>query len=103
MRKLCGVWCVWLAAVVATSVHAQDAPPYHLPPVTVPGQPESQDLVGSYHQPRWSIRGRFSTDTDVYVIPSGLVFVDMDYQGTLLRHGESVHLFTQELEVGLPS
>ena len=103
MRKLCGVWCVWLAAVVATPVHAQDAPPYHLPPVTVPGQPESQDLVGPYHQPRWSTRGRFSTDTDVYVIPPGLVFVDMDYQGTLPRHGESVHRFTQELEVGLPS
>ena len=102
MLKQLGVCCVLLAAAVATPVDAQPSAPYQLPPVTVPGQPESQDLVGPYHQPRWSTRGRFSTDTEVYVIPPGLFFVDVDYQGTVPRHGKSVHLFTQEFEVGLP-
>jgi len=102
MLKQLGLWCVGLAAAVTTPVHAQEAPTYQLPSVTVPGQPESQERVGPYHQPRWSTRGRFSADTDVYVIPPGLFFVDVDYQGTIPRHGESVHLFTQEFEVGLP-
>jgi hypothetical protein len=76
---------------------------HRLPPVTVEGQPESQELVGPYQQPRWSTRGRFSTETEVYVIPPGLFFVDVDDQVTIPRHGKSVHLFTQECEVGLPS
>src|SRR5215468_2484165 len=102
MLKHLGAWCVVLATAVATPVHAQDSLPYHLPPVTVPGQPESQERVGPYQQPHWSTRGRFSTDTEVYVIPPGLFFVDVDYQLTIPRHGKSVHLFTQEFEVGLP-
>src|SRR5262245_66442205 len=102
MLKQLGFCCLWLAAAVATPENAQEAPPYHLPPVTVPGQPESQELVGPYHQPRWSTRGRFSPDTEVYVIPPGLFFVDVDYQGTIPKHGTSVHLFTQAFEVGLP-
>jgi hypothetical protein len=102
MLKLLGFCGVLLDAAVATPVNAQESPTYQLPPVTVPGQPESQELVGPYQQPRWSTRGRFSTDTEVYVIPPGLFFVDLDYQVTIPRHGESVHLFTQEFEVGLP-
>jgi hypothetical protein len=102
MLKQLGFCCVLLAAAVATPVDAQESPTYQLPPMTVPGQPESQELVGPYHQPRWTTRGRFSTDTEVYVIPPGLFFVDVDYQGTVPRHGKSVHLFTQEFEVGLP-
>ena len=102
MLKLLGFYCVWLTAV-STYVYAQESPTHRLPPMTVQGQPESQELVGPYQQPRWSTRGRFSTDTEVYVIPPGLFFVDADYQMTIPRHGPSVHLFTQEFEVGLPS
>jgi len=71
-----------------------------LAPMTV--RPESQEPVGPYDQPRWSARGRFSSDTDVYVLPPWEVFVDVDYQATIPRHGSAVHLFTQELELGLP-
>ena len=63
---------------------------------------KSLDLIGPYNQPRWSARGRFSSDTDVYVLPPWQFFVDIDYQGTFPRHGQSSHLFTQELEIGLP-
>src|SRR5215813_5589271 len=102
MLKLLGFCCVCLTTAVSPYVYAQESPTYQLPPVTVPGQPESQELVGPYKQPLWSTRGRFSTDTEVYVIPPGLYFVDLDYQVTIPRHGKSVHLFTQEFEVGLP-
>lgn len=77
--------------------------PHPLPGLTVEGQlPEGQRTVGPYDQPRWSARGRFSSDTDVYVLPPWEVFVDVDYQATIPRHGQAVHLFTQELELGLP-
>ena len=102
MLKQLGLCCVLLAVAVSTHVYAQEPSTHQLPPVTVQGQPESRELVGPYQQPRWSTRGRFSTDTEVYVIPPGLFFVDLDYQVTIPRHGKSVHLFTQEFEVGLP-
>src|SRR5882672_8512474 len=102
MLKQLGFCCVLLATAISMHVYAQEPPTHQLPPVTVQGQPESQELVGPYQQPRWSTRGRFSTDTEVYVIPPGLFFVDVDYQVTIPRHGQSVHLFTQEFEVGLP-
>lgn len=94
-----------LVAVAGVTVPAGAAaePPYVLPPLSIQGErPPSQELVGPYDQPRWSARGRFSSDTDVYVLPPWQFFVDLDYQLTVPRHGQSVHLFTQELELGLP-
>ena len=76
--------------------------PVKLPTVTVQGTPESQELIRPYNQPRWSARGRFSSETDVYVLPPWSFYVDLDYQGTVPKHGDSVHLFTQEFELGLP-
>src|ERR1700745_2065678 len=40
-----------------------------LPPQEVSGRPAGEELVGPYAQPCWSARGRFSADTDVYVLP----------------------------------
>ncbi len=64
------------------------------------GKPD--DLIGPSQQPRWSARGRFSSDTEVYVLPPFEAYLDIDYQLTKPRHGETIHLFTQELEMGLP-
>ena len=72
-----------------------------LPTVVVDGG-KSEDLIGPYQQPRWSARGRFSSDTDVYVLPPFEAFLDIDYQLTVPRHGTATHLFTQEVEMGLP-
>ena len=63
---------------------------------------DSAELIGPYNQPRWSSRGRFSGGTDVYVIPPYDFVVDVDYQATIPREGRAKHLFTQELELGLP-
>lgn len=55
-----------------------------LPELDVSGRPWGEDIVGPYDQPRWSARGRFSTDTDVYVLPpngaSGKNFSDTGEQ-----------------------
>ena len=75
---------------------------HELAPVSVEGRPYGEELVGPYNQPRWSARGRFSADTDVYVLPPYSFYVDVDYHGTFPRQGFPDHLFIQEFELGLP-
>jgi len=89
-----------LAFLLPLAAMAEDS--VGIPPVTVEARQESQELVGPYQQPRWSARGRFSGDTDVYVLPPGEFFVDADYRATIPKHGRTAHLFTQEFEAGLP-
>jgi hypothetical protein len=73
-----------------------------LPTQEVEDRPAGEELVGPYAQPRWSARGRFSADTDVYVLPPYSFYVDPDYDGTFPRNGQPDHLFAQEYELGLP-
>jgi hypothetical protein len=73
-----------------------------LPEVTVHGVRPSQELIGPYNQPRWAARGRFSSSTDIYVLPPYEFNIDLDYTGTIPRHGKTKNLFTQEFELGLP-
>ena len=88
-----------LLFIVANPVSGQQ----ELPELDVSGRPWGEDIVGPYHQPRWSARGRFSADTDVYVLPPYSLFLDLDYHGTFPRHrGKPDHVFVQEIEMGLP-
>ena len=73
-----------------------------MPEVTVRGVRPSQELIGPYNQPRWTARGRFSSSTDIYVLPPYEFNIDIDYTGTIPKHGETRNLFTQEFELGLP-
>ena len=90
----------WILEILPCSVQAQQ--PQQLVPVNVEGRPYGEQLVGPYNQPRWSARGRFSPNTDVYVLPPLSFYLDLDYHGTFPREGKSDHLFTQEFELGLP-
>jgi hypothetical protein len=88
-----------LLFIAANPVSSQQ----ELPELAVSGRPWGEDIVGPYHQPRWSARGRFSADTDVYVLPPYSLFLDLDYHATFPRHrGKPDHVFVQELEIGLP-
>jgi hypothetical protein len=90
----------WLAG---ESAHAQQIQSTHeLAPVRVEERPYGEELVGPYNQPRWSARGRFSANTDVYVLPPYSFYLDVDYHGTFPRRGVPDHLFIQEFELGLP-
>lgn len=93
-----------LVAIFCSGALTADAEPQAitLPEVTVQGVRPSQELIGPYDQPRWTARGRFSSATDVYVLPPYAFFIDLDYTGTIPKHGDAQHLFTQELEMGLP-
>ena len=73
-----------------------------LPEVTVHGVRPSDELIGPYNQPRWAARGRFSSSTDIYVLPPYEFNIDLDYTGTIPKHGKTQNLFTQEFELGLP-
>ena len=73
-----------------------------MPEVTVEGTRPSDELIGPYNQPRWAARGRFSSTTDIYVLPPYEFDIDLDYTGTIPRHGQTQNLFTQEFELGLP-
>jgi hypothetical protein len=90
----------WILGILPSSVQAQQ--PQQLAPVNVEARPYGEQLIGPYNQPRWSARGRFSANTDVYVLPPFSFYLDLDYHGTFPRVGKSDHLFTQELELGLP-
>ena len=99
------IGALFIAGVLSGDVFPAkaDQPATNLPPVVVQGLRPSQALVGPYDQPQWTARGRFSSDTEVYVLPPNTFFVDLDYTGTVPRHGgETQNLCTQEFEMGLP-
>ena len=83
---------------------------WEMPAITVQGQRSDlreQDLIGSYGQPRWSARRRF-TETRAYVVPEGQI--EFEYWLTVKDHARNAEgadkttKVTQqyELEIGLP-
>lgn len=86
--------------ILAEAANAQQS--QQLAQQEVEARPYGEELIGPYGQPRWSARGRFSADTDVYVLAPYSFYFDLDYDGTVLRHGKPDHLFVQEYELGLP-
>jgi hypothetical protein len=104
-RTFFGIRCISLVAscileLIPGDAHAQSL--QELARIDVEGRPYGEEIIGPYHQPRWSARGRFSANTDVYVLQPFSFYLDLDYHGTFPRQGKSDHLFTQEFEVGLP-
>jgi len=86
-------------------------PPDHLPSwkvtgdsVTVIGKAplREEELIGAYHQPRWTARRRFG-ETRVYVIPEGDVEFEYWLVPEIRRHGGETEVEQQfEVEMGLP-
>ncbi|MEY2485890.1 MAG: hypothetical protein QOH39_1538 [Verrucomicrobiota bacterium] len=63
------------------------------------------DDVGSgsaYGAPAGFSRTRFSPLTSAYVLPPWTFYFGEIYEGDAFRHGPPDHLFTQEIEMGLP-
>jgi hypothetical protein len=56
----------------------------------------------AYGAPEAFSRSRFGTLTQAYVLPPFTVYAGLEYELTSPRRGLPDHLFTQELEVGLP-
>ncbi|HEY4283784.1 MAG TPA: hypothetical protein VGM62_12035 [Chthoniobacterales bacterium] len=60
------------------------------------------DIASAYGAPGAFSRSRFSNLTNAYVLPPWTFFIGEIYEGDAFRHGPPDHLFTQEVEMGLP-
>ena len=61
-----------------------------------------QAPVSAYGAPEAFSRSRLGTLTQAYVLPAFTAYTGLEYEFTSPRQGFPDHLFTQELEVGLP-
>jgi hypothetical protein len=61
-----------------------------------------EEVPSAYGAPPDFSRGRFSNLVNAYVLPPGAVFAGLIYQGDALRFNRPDHMFTQEVEIGLP-
>src|SRR5258708_18780838 len=61
-----------------------------------------EEVPSAYGAPPGLSRSRFSNTTQAYVLPPWSFFFGELYEGQGFRHGPPDHLFTQEIEMGLP-
>src|ERR1700730_10558806 len=88
--------CTCLALVALNrSLHAQDAAAES---IVVTGE----EVPSAYGAPPGFSRAKFSNLTQAYVLPPWDFYFGEIYQGSAFRHGWPDHLFTQEVEMGLP-
>jgi hypothetical protein len=62
----------------------------------------TDDVRSAYGAPGTFSRTRFSPTTTAYVLPPWQFLVGTIYEGDAFQHGPPDHVFTQELEMGLP-
>ena len=60
------------------------------------------DVTSAYGAPGGFSRARFSPTTSAYVLPPWTFYFGTIYEGDAFRHDLPDHLFTQEVEMGLP-
>src|SRR6476619_1807195 len=60
------------------------------------------DVTSAYGAPGGISRARFTPTTSAYVLPPWTFYFGEIYEGDAFRHGLPDHLFTQEVEMGLP-
>src|SRR5438105_8267197 len=66
-------------------------------------QAEGEELPTAYGAPPDLSHGRISTLTKSYVLSPFSFELEAGYEGDFFRHGTPVHLFRQEIEMGLPA
>jgi hypothetical protein len=93
--------CSFVALGGLTQARGEDIA--RLPEITVTETNLVEEArIGPYGQPEWTTKRRFST-TRVYVQqPPWGVGVEQWWRGRFLKGGDDVHLFQEEVEVGLP-
>ena len=61
-----------------------------------------EGVQSSYGAPAAFSRSRFANLTNAYVLPPYNVYAGLIYEGDALRYDHPDHIFTEEIEVGLP-
>jgi hypothetical protein len=77
------------------SIHAQTATSEN---ILVTGE----EVPSAYGATPGFSRSRFSNLVNAYVLPPGAVYAGLIYEGDALRFNRPDHMFTQEVEIGLP-
>ena len=99
-RTIAGVLTRFAAASILATVvplHAQETES------RVVVEAEANELPSSYGAPPDLSHGRISTLTKSYVLSPFTFEVEAGYEGDGFRHGEPLHFFRQEIEMGLPA
>src|SRR5207253_436332 len=101
----CRVEWRWLIPLIAyaclifpAASHSARAQGLTEQPIVVTGE----EVPTAYGAPPGFSRSRFSNLTNAYVLPPWAFFFGESYEGQGFRHGPPDHLFTQEIEMGLP-
>src|SRR6267378_1009165 len=89
-----GAW--FLNAALTHSILAQTTTTEEAVVVT------AEEVPSAYGAPPGLSRSRFSNVVNAYVLPPWSFFFGELYEGQGFRHGPPDHLFTQEIEMGLP-
>jgi hypothetical protein len=89
-------WLGLVVVLVPYRAHCQEAVSES---VVVTGE---TDIRSAYGAPGTFSRTRFSPTTTAYVLPPYQFLLATIYEGDAFQHGPPDHLFTQELEMGLP-
>src|SRR5690242_17595798 len=88
--------CACLASLALVS------PPTRAQTTEEPIVVTAEEVGTAYGAPPGFSRSRFSNLTNAYVLPPWAFFLGEIYEGDAFRHGPPDHLFTQEVEMGLP-
>jgi len=97
-RALCCAALAILLLAGTSAAHAQD-----IENRQVIVQAEAEELPTAYGAPPDLSHGRISTLTKSYVISPFSFELESGYEGDIFRHGLPIHLFRQEIEMGLPA
>jgi hypothetical protein len=85
-------------AFATTSKPLQAQEPAAVEDIVITGE----EIPSAYGAPPGISRTRFSPLLSAYVLPPWSFFVGELYEGDAFRHGPPDHIFTQEVEMGLP-
>src|SRR5260370_4187108 len=61
-----------------------------------------EEVPSAYGAPPGLSLSRFSPLTNAYVLPPSAIYAGLIYEGDAFRNGPPDHLFTEEVEIGLP-
>ena len=101
MRTFCTFPHTALAILLLAGTTATNAQEIENRQVVV--QAEAEELPTAYGAPPDLSHGRISTLTKSYVISPFSFELESGYEGDIFRHGLPIHLFRQEIEMGLPA
>jgi len=97
------VFCAALVVFAANHSALAQATTEQAVVVTAAGAPGAfEEVPSAYGAPPEFSRSRFSNAVNAYVLPPWAFFFGELYEGQGFRHGPPDHLFTQEIEMGLP-